>query len=142
MKSYGRIRQVLILQAIIFVYSVNSIAAKLASGQEAFSGLFLLYCGLEVLVLGIYAILWQQAIKHFDISVAYANKAMVLLWGLLWGVVFFGDRVSAGKLAGIAMVIAGVILINRGEHGNGAESNTAREEEGAAGEDLPGGGRS
>lgn len=138
MKGAGRIRRVLILQAIIFVYSMNSIAAKLASGESGLTPRFVAFCAVEVLILGIYAILWQQAIKHFDISVAYANKAMVLLWGLLWGVVFFRDRISAGKLAGIAMVIAGVILINRGEHGETAERGAGsgvRDNKSAAEED-------
>lgn len=100
------------LQAVFFIYSINSIVAKLASGQESFSMTFILLYGLEVAILGIYALLWQQIIKKFELSVAYANKAVVLIWAMVWGTVLFKEQITLPKMAGILLVIAGIVILN------------------------------
>lgn len=104
-------KDILILQLIIMIYTFSSICAKLASGQETLFRL-LLFTGLEFLCLAVYAILWQQAIKKFDLSVAYANRAMVLLWSMIWAVLVFHDTITLKNILGVALVIAGTFVIN------------------------------
>ena len=41
---------------------------------------------------GIYAIAWQQVIKKFSLSTAYANKSVYLLWSQIWAVVIFHEK--------------------------------------------------
>lgn len=74
---------------------------------------FFLFYGLEVAVLGIYAILWQQVIKKFDLSIAYANKAMGILWSMIWAVLLFHNEITLQNIAGVALVVAGTIILNR-----------------------------
>ena len=112
MKTNKKVRDILMLQAVFFIYSINSIVAKLASGQESFSMAFILLYGLEVAILGIYALLWQQIIKKFELSVAYANKAVVLIWAMVWGSVLFKEQITLPKVAGILLVIAGIVILN------------------------------
>ncbi len=104
-------KDILILQLIIMIYTFSSICAKLASGQETVFRL-LFFTGLEFLCLAVYAILWQQAIKKFDLSVAYANRAMVLLWSMIWAVLVFHDTITLKNILGVALVIAGTFVIN------------------------------
>ncbi len=85
MKKQIKVKDILYLQLIVMIFSLSSVTAKFASGQKFMTGGFILFYGLEVVILAVYALLWQQAIKKFDISIAYANKAMVLLWGLFGG---------------------------------------------------------
>ena len=73
------------LQLVFFIYSLNSVVANFASKQESFGLSFFLLYGLEVAILGVYAILWQQIIKKFELSIAYANKAVVLIWAMIFG---------------------------------------------------------
>lgn len=68
------------------------------------------------LVVGFYVasfVLLGYAMRHFDLSVAYAIWAGlgVTLVAVI-GVVFFGDKVSALKLASIAMIVAGIVGLN------------------------------
>lgn len=112
MKKTIRIRDIVFLQLVIMFYTGSGIMAKLAAAEELFSLPFLLFYGAEIMILGIYAIFWQQVIKRFELSVAYANRAMVLVWSLLWAVVIFHDQVTIRNLAGIAMVIAGTVIVN------------------------------
>lgn len=112
MKDKIKIKDIFMLQGVFFIYSINSIIAKLASGQESFSFKFLMLYGLELAVLGIYAVLWQQVIKKFELSVAYANKAVTLIWAMIWGAFLFKEQITLPKVGGILLVIAGIIILN------------------------------
>ncbi len=109
-----KIKDILLLQMVFLIYSINSIVAKLASGQE-FGFAFICLYGLEVLILGIYAILWQQMIKKFELSVAYANKAVTLIWAMIWGALLFREQITLTKVGGILLVIVGIVILNSGK---------------------------
>lgn len=106
---------ILLLQVVFFIYSISSVVSKLASNQETFSPAFILLYGVDVLVLGVYALLWQQVIKKFELSIAYANKAVTLLWALVWGIFLFHETITLWKIAGILLVMAGILILNGGE---------------------------
>ena len=112
MKKGIGIKDIILLQTVFFIYSINSIVAKLASEQESFSFMFIMYYGLELVILGIYALLWQQIIKKFELSVAYANKAVTLIWGMIWGSLLFKEQITLTKAAGILLVIVGIVILN------------------------------
>lgn len=103
------------LQAVFAVYSISSVVSKLASGKELLSLEFIIFYGLDVMILGIYALLWQQVIKKFELSIAYANKAITLLWALVWGIVIFHEQITPGKVAGIVLVMVGIFILNSEE---------------------------
>ena len=67
------------------------------------------------MIFGIYAMLWQQVIKKFELSVAYANKAVTLLWALIWGIFIFHEKITVFKTAGILLVMAGIFILNSEE---------------------------
>jgi len=105
-------KNILLLQAVVVIYTLSSVVAKFATGKELFSFSFFLFYGIEVAILGVYAILWQQMIKRFDLSVAYANRAMALLWSAIWAVVLFHENLTGKQLLGIAFVIIGTVIVN------------------------------
>ena len=65
-----------------------------------------------MVILGVYAIVWQQLIKKFEISVAYANKAMGLLWSIVWAILIFKDAVTIKNVIGVVIVIIGTMIVN------------------------------
>ncbi len=111
MKKAG-IGAFILLQISFLIYSCSSVVAKFASGNDVMSFRFILFYGLEVVILGVYAILWQQVIKKFELSVAYANKAVTLLWALLWSVLLFHEKLKWNHIAGVAIVIIGIVVLN------------------------------
>ena len=117
--------KILLLQLVVGIYSVNTVIAKLVSGQKPFSPAFIGLLFLEVCVLGVYALLWQQLIKHFELSVAYANKAMGLIWSLIWSIVLFREGVKWNQLLGIVLVMIGIICMNGDEKTTEKESVSA-----------------
>ena len=48
-------------------------------------------------------------------SVAYANKAVTLLWALLWSVLIFHEKLQWNHIAGVAIVIVGIVVLNLGQ---------------------------
>lgn len=121
MNRLQMLKNIIVLQAVVVVYTLSSVVAKLATGRELFSFAFFLFYGLEIVILGIYAILWQQMIKRFDLSVAYANRAMALLWSALWAVILFHEGLSVKQMLGIALVIMGTVIVNTDVSGGKAE---------------------
>lgn len=112
MKKKITIKDILFLQAVIMIYTGSSIAAKFASSQELLSFPFCLFYGIEILILALYAVLWQQIIKRFELSIAYANRGMVIVWSMLWAVVIFGDEITLQNIIGIVFVVIGTIVVN------------------------------
>ena len=112
-------RTLLGLHALLALYSLCSICGKLAAGFEFMSPGFILCYGSMILVLGLYAIGGQQVIKRMPLTSAYANKAVTIVWGIVWGVLLFHEAVTPAKLMGAAVVLAGVVLfsIADGEEG-------------------------
>ena len=109
------IKNIIILQVIILIYTLSTVTAKFASQEEFLSFKFIMLYGLEICILGVYAILWQQIIKKFEILVAYANRAMSLLWSIVWAIVFFGEQITLKNIIGVIIVIIGTIIVNSDE---------------------------
>ena len=106
----NRSKAFLALHSLLLLYSLGGICSKLAAGQPFLSFKFCLCYAGVIGVLFIYAIGWQQIIGRIQLTTAFANKSVTVIWGLLWGFVFFGESVTPGKLIGTALVICGVVL--------------------------------
>ncbi|MCR5557495.1 MAG: transporter [Butyrivibrio sp.] len=123
MKKKIRIADFLQLQGAVIVYSLSTVAAKLASEHEFLSFKYILFFGLEFVILALYAVIWQQVIKKFQLSIAIANKATTLLWSMLWNFIIFSTGITPLKVVGVLIVVIGVIIMNseatNDEHGSG-----------------------
>ena len=98
------------LHLLIMLFSLSSVCSKLASAQEFLSFKFCLFYGLVLFLLALYAVFWQQIIKNMSLTAAYANKAVTVVWGLVWGMLIFGEKLTSGKVIGCVIIISGVLL--------------------------------
>ena len=113
-------RNYLQLHLNILLFSLTSVFSKLASIQYNRNGLHapLLYVFLLLMIAncGIYAIAWQQVIKKFSLSTAYANKSIYLLWSQIWAVdQSFTNSFPHRTFMGILIVLFGVWTVQRYE---------------------------
>ena len=115
------IRTFAVLHGIVFLYSVSELVMKLASAQPFLSFNWCALYALVILILGVYAIVWQQILKKLPLNVAYANKSLTLAWGMLFGAVAFDETVTLTKVIGAAVVLLGVILMVGGSSGKEKE---------------------
>ena len=109
----GNLKYLLVLHVMLMLYSLSGIASKLAAKQPFMSFRFCLCYACIILLLGVYAIGWQQVIKRLPLTTAFANKAVTVVWGIIWGFLVFSEPVTVGKLVGAAMVIVGVVIFAR-----------------------------
>ena len=109
------IKWFIILHIIIVIISASSIISKTAGKYPFLSMKWILLYGCVVAILGFYAIAWQQVIKHLPLIVAYANKAVTTIWGLVWGLLITHEQITFQKVLGAAIVIVGVYFVVSGD---------------------------
>lgn len=100
------------LHIVYILYSFTSVCSKSAASQAFLSWNFFLFLGLLVLLLGIYAVLWQQVIKRFSLVKAYSNKGVVIIWNLLWAVLLFNEKITLSNVLGGAAIIIGIVVVS------------------------------
>lgn len=99
------------LHILLLFLSLSGVCSKKAGMQEFLSLEFCIYFGLMVLILGIYTIGWQQIIKRIPLTTAFCNKAVNVIWGMLWGYLIFDETIKLSMVLGGMLVIIGVVLV-------------------------------
>lgn len=101
----------LYLHLLLVIYSLSSILSKRAGLEQFLSWKFCLYYGGMIGILGFYAIAWQQILRKLPLVTAYANKAVTVIWGLVWGALFFDEQITLPKILGCLIIMAGVYFV-------------------------------
>ena len=111
------------LHFLLMFYSLSGVLCKKAAGTIMFSFDFFVYYGIVILLLGIYAIGWQQIIKRLPLTIAFSNRAVCVIWGIIWGIVIFKETINIWKVVGAVIVMIGVAIYSRTD----AEENEKNE---------------
>lgn len=109
--NISRICAFLLLNVTFFIYSLVSIFSKLAATQDGINIRFLLCYGMVLFLLMLYALLWQQNLKHLSLIVAYSNKAITVIWGMVWGAILFHEKITVFQIVGAAIIVVGVCIM-------------------------------
>ena len=124
-------KTILALNILLMFFSLGGIFSKLASKQPFLSLKFILCYGALLFIMFVYAIGWQQIIKRLPLTMAYANRAVTIVWGIIWGLLFFNEKLNLGKVIGAVIVIAGVLLyVTESEEGEHIGQDTNEQKEG------------
>ena len=111
MSKMETIKLYVYLHVLLLVYSLGGICSKLAGQAEFLSAKFIVFYALVLFDLFIYALVWQQLLKKLPLVTAYANKAITVIWGMLWGILIFGEHITIGDIPGVALIILGIYLV-------------------------------
>lgn len=112
MNKMRSLKNIILLQAVIVIYTISGVMSKEASKSQGNLTRFLFFFGMEFVILAVYAVLWQQIIKRFELSVAYANRSMAVVWSMVWAVVFFHDTITIQNIVGVLLVVVGTFIVN------------------------------
>lgn len=104
------------LALAMLIYSASTISMKYAAMQVPFSLLFFGLYALALVFLLLYAIVWQNLLKKFDLSKAYASKGLTIVYGLLAGSLLFGETIGLKRILASSIVIVGVYMVISDEH--------------------------
>lgn len=101
----------LLLHGGLLISSLSGVCSKKAALSEPFSMGFIFWYGLVLVSMFVYAVLWQQVLKRMDLTSAYANKPIGLVWGMVWGVLLFKETISVRMILGAIVIFAGIYLV-------------------------------
>lgn len=93
------------------LYSFYTVTGKIASKYELFSFSFILFYALMIFILFLYALIWQQVLKYQQLSFASINKAVTVIWGMIWGKLFFNEEISFKRIIGVLFIISGIAVL-------------------------------
>lgn len=113
MRNKTRIKDLIFLQVIFFIYSFVGVFSKIASLESFMSVEFWFYYGISLVVLLLHTFLWQLTLKRFSLIIAFSCKSLVILWGIIWGRILFNEIVTINKIIGGAIVILGILFLVR-----------------------------
>lgn len=106
-----KVNKYVLLHLLLFFFSFCGVFSKLAATNDFLSFKFCMFYGISILILGIYAILWQQILKRFSLTTAFFNKAVTIIWGMLWGAIFFKETITINMIIGTIVVLIGIGLV-------------------------------
>lgn len=107
----NKILSFLLMHFGFLLYSFYTVLGKIASKYDFLSLNFCIFYCLLILILFIYAVLWQQVLKNIELSIATANKASTIIWGMIWSCLFFNEQITCKKIIGVIIIFSGIILL-------------------------------
>lgn len=110
-KKEKKIGTYFLLHAILMIYAVGGIFSKRAGMAEFLSKEFLLNYLFVFAVLVFYALFWQKILKRLPLTVAMANKSVTVIWGILYGVLFFQEKIRWTNILGAVLIILGICVV-------------------------------
>ena len=108
--SMVKIKDYALLYLGFVIYSFVSVFAKFAAGQTDYKMLVFFCC--EIILLVLYAVLWQQVLKKFPLVVAMSSKGITVILSLLWAVLIFKESVTYWNIVGSAMIMFGIWMVS------------------------------
>lgn len=99
------------MHLLVLLYSLSGFFSKKAAAEPFLSFRYLGYYSGTILILGLFAIGWQQVLKQVPLHIAYANRAAALFWGMLIAMFCFGETITPSMWAGILLVFAGILTV-------------------------------
>ena len=110
-----KVKYYLFLFIGVFVYSIATIFLKFASNKSFLSKEYIFNILMALLFLGIYAIIWQQILKHIQLSVALSFKPVALILNLFWSIYIFNESYDVKVFIGILLIICGIFIMVRND---------------------------
>ncbi|MBR4470652.1 MAG: transporter [Erysipelotrichaceae bacterium] len=111
----SKLKSLIALHLSLLLFSASMIFSKYCSMQSFLSFRYILFFGMQVFCLGIFAVVWQMVLKKIPLSIAYANKGITIVWGMLIGYFLFHEKVSLMNIVGALIIIIGIVVIETGD---------------------------
>ena len=100
----------LALHLSLIVNSIQGVFSKLAGRERTLSPMWILFFGLMFVALFTFAVAWQQVLKHMSLTFAFTNKPITIIWGLVWGVLIFQEKVTWNMVLGSVIILVGIMV--------------------------------
>ncbi len=112
-----RVKDFLLMQISALVISFSNVFSKLAAFEDGITMKFLMFYGLSLFIMMLYAVLWQQILKRVSMTIAYSNRLVSIVWGVVWGCLIFHEKISLFNILGTIIIFIGLYVLIGGEYG-------------------------
>lgn len=92
------------------IYSTAGIFAKIAANQSDLIKA-IVFIGMEFFVLCIYALIWQQVLKRFQLAIAMSCKGITIIYAMGWSVILFRETITLWNIVGVILIIIGITVV-------------------------------
>jgi len=62
------------------------------------------------------SVFFVMGVSRGELSVLYPMVSLGYICTLIWSRMFFNERLTASKLAGVALILGGIVLLGLGNH--------------------------
>jgi len=107
----NKLKDYIFLHVLFFVFSLSAVCGKFAAAEPFFSIMFFVWYSLALFILFIYAIFWQQLLKRMALTAAFMNRAVVIVWGMVWGTLLFKETITIYMIIGACVIFIGIGLV-------------------------------
>lgn len=106
------IKRIVLLLIAFIVYSFTGVFSKLASQNEFLSVKYVGFFVCVILMLGIYAILWQKILSFIPLHKAFLCKSICIIITLALSYFFFAEELTLSNILGAVCIISGIVVLS------------------------------
>ncbi len=104
-------RLILLLQMAVLLFACSTLLTKFAAQHAILSWPWIFLYGASIVLLGVYALCWQQFLKRMPLVTVYANRATAMFWSMIFGAAIFHETITWNMLVGVLVIFGGIYLV-------------------------------
>ena len=108
-------KKFLLLTVSFLILSSSGVFLKLASMHDFLSCPYIAYFGLTILVMAVYAVLWQRVLEIMPLNRAYLYKSFGVGISMMYAYIIFHEHISINNILGCAVIISGIMVLSSRE---------------------------
>ena len=94
------------------ILSSSGVFLKLASMHAFLSLAYIAYFAMTVIVMGVYAVLWQKVLEWMPLNQAYLYKSSGIAISLMYAYILFDEQITMYNILGCMMIMAGIMMLS------------------------------
>jgi len=106
------LKHILLLFVSFVVYSMTGVFSKMASMHEFLSVKYIGFFACVLLMLGLYAILWQKVLSFMPLHKAFLCKSICIVITLAISYFVFAETLTLNNILGAGCIISGLVVLS------------------------------
>ncbi|HOL71331.1 MAG TPA: EamA family transporter [Bryobacteraceae bacterium] len=112
------IQSIVLVAIASFIGSFGALFLKSGAGKLHMGMRYLIFNRRLILGVALFcasSLAYVVGVRRGELSVLYPLVSLSYIWTLLWSVIFLKERLTKNKCLGLALIVAGIILIGLGK---------------------------
>lgn len=93
------------------IYSLTGVFSKLASMYPFLSIAYVAFFACTIVMLGIYAVMWQIILKRMPLNIAFLCKSSTIIISMMFARFLFNENITLKNGIGALIILIGLIVL-------------------------------